>query len=37
MDMIFDPKHMKELAKCGVSFLDSPQDILPMALTASRT
>lgn len=33
MDMIFDPKHMKELAKCGVSFLDSPQDILPMALT----
>ena len=32
MDMIFDPKHMKELAKCGVSFLDSPQDIIPMAL-----
>ena len=32
MDMIFDPKHMKELAKCGVSFLDSPQDIVPMAL-----
>jgi putrescine transport system substrate-binding protein len=33
MDMIFDPKHMKELAKCGVSFLDSPQDIIPMALS----
>ena len=33
MDMIFDPKHMKELAKCGVSFLDSPTDIIPMALT----
>lgn len=32
MDMIFDPKHMKELAKCGVSFLDSPGDIVPMAL-----
>ncbi|MEM7216705.1 MAG: extracellular solute-binding protein, partial [Pseudomonadota bacterium] len=32
MDMIFDPKHMKELAKCGVSFLDSPTDMIPMAL-----
>ena len=32
MDMIFDPKHMKELAKCGVSFLDSPNDVIPMAL-----
>ncbi len=32
MDMIFDPDHMKELAKCGVSFLDSPGDIIPMAL-----
>lgn len=32
MDMIFDPKHMKELAKCGVSFLDSPGDVVPMAL-----
>ena len=31
--MIFDPKHMKELAKCGVSFLDSPTDVIPMALT----
>jgi putrescine transport system substrate-binding protein len=26
MDMIFDPKHMKELAKCGVSFLDSHRE-----------
>ena len=33
LDMIFDPKHMKELAKCGVSFLDSPTDMIPMALT----
>ena len=32
MDMIFDPKHMKELARCGVSFLDSPNDVIPMAL-----
>jgi putrescine transport system substrate-binding protein len=32
LDMIFLPKHMKELAKCGVSFLDSPGDIIPMAL-----
>lgn len=33
MEMIFDPKHLKELAKCGVAFLDSPDDIIPMALT----
>lgn len=32
LDMIFLPEHMKELAKCGVSFLDSPGDIIPMAL-----
>jgi len=32
MDMIFDPKHMAELAKCGVAFLDSPDDIVSMAL-----
>jgi putrescine transport system substrate-binding protein len=32
ISMIFDPKHMKELAKCGVSFLDSPTDVIPMAL-----
>lgn len=32
MDMVFDPVHMAELAKCGVSFLDSPGDIIPMAL-----
>ncbi len=32
MEMIFDPKHMKEIAKCGVSFLDSPTDVIPMAL-----
>lgn len=32
LDMIFKPEHMKELAKCGVSFLDSPNDVIPMAL-----
>ncbi|MGD8418811.1 MAG: extracellular solute-binding protein [Gammaproteobacteria bacterium] len=32
ISMIFDPRHMKELAKCGVSFLDSPTDVIPMAL-----
>ena len=32
LDMIFLPEHMKELAKCGVSFLDSPGDVIPMAL-----
>ena len=32
LDMIFQPEHMKQLAKCGVSFLDSPGDIIPMAL-----
>ena len=33
IEMIFNPVHMKELAKCGVSFLDSPTDMVPMALT----
>ena len=32
LDLIFNPVHMKELAKCGVSFLDSPTDMIPMAL-----
>lgn len=32
MDMVFDPKHIKEVAKCGVSMLDSPGDVIPMAL-----
>ena len=32
LDMIFKPEHMKKLAKCGVSFLDSPTDVIPMAL-----
>ena len=32
IEMILDPKHMKELAKCGVAFLDSPTDMIPMTL-----
>jgi len=32
LDMIFLPEHMEQIAKCGVSFLDSPGDIIPMAL-----
>jgi putrescine transport system substrate-binding protein len=30
--MIFDPRIMEKLADCGVSFLDSPTDVIPMAL-----
>lgn len=32
LDLIFKPEHMAKLAQCGVAFLDSPTDILPMAL-----
>ena len=32
MDLIFDPAHMEKIAECGVSFLDSPTDVIPMAL-----
>jgi putrescine transport system substrate-binding protein len=32
LDLIFKPEHMEKLAECGVSFLDSPGDIVPMAL-----
>lgn len=32
LDMIFKPEHMEKLAQCGVSFLDSPTDVIPMAL-----
>ena len=32
MDLIFEPENMEKLAECGVSFLDSPTDIIPMAL-----
>ena len=32
MDLIFDPEHLSKVASCGVSFLDSPGDVIPMAL-----
>lgn len=32
MDLVMDPTHLKEIARCGVSFLDSPTDVVPMAL-----
>lgn len=32
LDLIFDPMHMEKVAECGVSFLDSPNDVIPMAL-----
>jgi len=32
LDLIFLPEHMEQIAKCGVSFLDSPGDVIPMAL-----
>ena len=31
-EIILDPKHLKELAKCGVSFLDEPDDIIAFML-----
>jgi putrescine transport system substrate-binding protein len=32
LDMIFDPKIIARFADCGVTFLDSPADMLPLAL-----
>lgn len=32
MGLIFDPEHISKVADCGVSMLDSPGDIIPMAL-----
>lgn len=31
-DMVFDPEVVSRLADCGVSFLDSPTDVMPMAM-----
>ena len=31
-DLVFDPKYISKLKSCGVSFLDSPSEILPPAL-----
>lgn len=32
LDLIFDPSHISKIAGCGVALLDSPGDIIPMAL-----
>jgi putrescine transport system substrate-binding protein len=32
LDLIFKPENMEKLAECGVAFLDSPTDVIPMAL-----
>lgn len=32
LDMLFDPRIVKHFAGCGVSFLDSPEDVLQLAL-----
>lgn len=31
-DMIFEPEILKRFADCGVSFLDEPTDVIPMAM-----
>ena len=31
-DMIFDPEVLSRFADCGVSFLDEPTDVIPMAM-----
>jgi putrescine transport system substrate-binding protein len=31
-DMVFDPEIASQLADCGISFLDSPSDMFPVAL-----
>jgi len=33
LEMIFNPKVLARFADCGVSFLDSPEDVLQLALT----
>ena len=32
LDLIFDPVHAEKVAACGISLLDSPGDVIPMAL-----
>ena len=31
-DLVFDPKYSNKLKSCGIAFLDSPSEILPVAL-----
>ncbi len=32
LDIIFKPENIKALSQCGVTFLDSPKDMIPLAL-----
>ena len=32
LKMIFDPATISKFADCGVSFLDSPEDVIPLSL-----
>ncbi|MDO5757367.1 MAG: polyamine ABC transporter substrate-binding protein [Rhodobacterales bacterium] len=32
LDLVFKPENMEKLAKCGVHFLDAPDEMIPMAL-----
>ena len=32
LDLVFNPKNMEKLSKCGVYFLDAPTEIIPAAL-----
>lgn len=34
-DLVFKPENMKKLAECGVTFLDSPDEMIPFALLYS--
>ncbi|RRJ82880.1 polyamine ABC transporter substrate-binding protein [Aestuariirhabdus litorea] len=31
--LVFEPRYMEKLAGCGVSFMDSPAEMMPLALT----
>ena len=31
-DLVFDPKYTSKLKKCGIAYLDSPTEIMPVAL-----
>lgn len=32
MEMVLNPEHMEKLSKCGVAFLDSPDDVMGIAM-----
>jgi len=35
LELVFNPENMKKLAECGVTFLDSPDEMYPLALLYS--